>query len=55
MKVQKHVVNLWDLVNTGVGDPHDDRRTLYAILSGVPMELMRTHCRRWHKSSSCPR
>jgi hypothetical protein len=42
MKIQLEAASRWDVVNTGVGEPGDDRRALSVILRRTPAELMRT-------------
>lgn len=42
MRVQLQVHGLWDAVNEGDVDDHDDRAALSALLRAVPPELVRT-------------
>jgi hypothetical protein len=39
MCVNLQVVGLWDAINKGHGDYHDDRNVLAALLRAVPLEI----------------
>jgi hypothetical protein len=39
MCVNLQVVGLWDAINKGFGDYHDDRNVLAALLRAVPLEI----------------
>ena len=43
MKVKMQTQQLWDTIEGGVIDFHDDRRVLEALLAAVPLELGATH------------
>ena len=42
MRVQLQAQHLWDVIEFGADDEHDDRAALAALLRAVPPELVRT-------------
>ena len=42
MKLKLHARHLWDIIESGDGEFHDDRTALEAICSGVPPEMVPT-------------